>query len=352
MPNDTSVCNVKRRMSSLAPVTQGEYLQQVASESQCARCYSDDESEDLPRVLEPSEMDHDDGADEDTTVIPPSTECLFCRHASSELDKNLAHMKSVHSFNIPDIDNLQTDLQTFLTYLSLVINQYFECLFCGQTKHSAEAIRAHMTTVGHCMLRLSSDSEFLEFWQTSGEEENDARVAPIRILDDGDLLLPSGVVVLSRSARVRPRHISARQSDSMSVVLADDQPAHMQSPDSSLSPNVKTLELARRDEMGIIGLSDQQRRSLVVLQRAERSRELRQRNAQRSSVEKIGNQQKHFKVSVTPNSEERLLSLGSWMPEIPGWLSIDHCNAVLWLYHRLVLILPLKRQHICSNKWR
>lgn len=46
----------------------------------------------------------------------PVTDCLFCPHHSRSLLKNLAHMTTVHSFFLPDVEFL-VDLKGLIRYL-------------------------------------------------------------------------------------------------------------------------------------------------------------------------------------------------------------------------------------------
>ena len=117
-----------------------------------------------------SEHESGDEDDDEEILLPPPEQCLFCPSTFIAVDENLDHMKSSHGFQIPDSETLQTDLETFIAYLALVIHRYTSCLYCSHAKGSAEAVQAHMLAKGHCMLDLSPGSEFLEFWDASQED--------------------------------------------------------------------------------------------------------------------------------------------------------------------------------------
>ena len=46
----------------------------------------------------------------------PLNECMFCSHASHDLECNVAHMTERHSFFLPDAEYL-ADLEGMLAYL-------------------------------------------------------------------------------------------------------------------------------------------------------------------------------------------------------------------------------------------
>ena len=71
-------------------------------------------------------------------------QCLFCPQTSADRDRNVSHVRVAHSFVVPPTDELTTDLDTFLSYLALVVDTAHTCLWCGSEKRSSEAVRAHM----------------------------------------------------------------------------------------------------------------------------------------------------------------------------------------------------------------
>jgi len=222
-------------------------------------------------------------------------------------------MASAHSFHIPDIEQLQTDTETLIDYLRCVIYEFNSCLFCGFSKYSAEAAKAHMISKGHCMLDMSEGSDFLDFWMVEKvflEDDNAASEDAVpsqppkldggaKKLSETEMLLPSGVRVFApsevstsfgRGASTSSRKASAPRR------IAEVQNAIYSS--SSTTNPIHTRSLAMRDTMGLIGLPDQQRRALAATEHKIMKRENRAMFQQRWIVEKIANRQKNFKVSL------------------------------------------------------
>lgn len=77
------------------------------------------------------------------------TDCLFCTHTSESFDDNMAHMTSVHSLFIPDIEFL-VDLRGLIRYLGEKISVGNVCIFCngkGRGLRSIDAVRKHMVNI-------------------------------------------------------------------------------------------------------------------------------------------------------------------------------------------------------------
>ena len=239
-----------------------------------------------------------------TIEVDEVAQCLFCTHASNDLDDALSHMQRAHGFIVPNQDHLATDLETLITYLALVIDVYHACLLCGHEKHSPEAVRAHMQAKGHCQLDLSEGSEYLDFW-TSHEDQADDQPQSISSID-GEFRLASGVIISTKSAsrksakRYQNRKESPEQND---LVMSGTDLSFRTSRScldltSSFQRDQTKQVLARRDASGIVGLTDGQKRSLAVAHRRAKTTEDRARNRAQWTLEKMGNQvkQKHFKV--------------------------------------------------------
>jgi len=173
-----------------------------------------------------------DAAEED--VLPfgegeaiPNTSCLFCCFSSSpDVEENLKHMSSLHSFFVPDLEYL-VDLEGLLTYLGEKVGCGFLCLWCnekGKAFHTVDAAQTHMRDKGHTKMLHEGDAllEYADFYDyrpsypdydsekgmetdmevecgskfSQDEEEVDVEEV------DGDgytLVLPSGVTVGHRS---------------------------------------------------------------------------------------------------------------------------------------------------------
>lgn len=250
-------------------------------------------------MLPADDNDRNDPYDDTTTDC--NTRCLFCPHLSLSLDQNLTHMRLRHNFHIPESGRLTTDIETLLSYLFTIIEDFQACIYCGVEKRSAEAIRTHMLDKGHCMMDLSTESEFLEFWESlPGDFES-----PRRRLPGGDeLMLVTGRTIQSKAAhRASNRRGEAATSASHALALVSDGTVKQSKTPRSGTVNSSSpsTTLARRDAMGIVGLSQQQQRALALGHMKTVSDESRARNQARWAVETMGNKvkQKHFKVTMS-----------------------------------------------------
>jgi pre-60S factor REI1 len=233
-------------------------------------------------------------------------------------------MSSTHGFQVPNLSSIQTDLETFISYLSMVVNSYHECLHCGHVKQSAEAVRAHMIAKGHCMLDLSENSEYLDFWKEGEGEEgvedtsDDYSDKPVEsrgaqgssientvLLSDTELRLASGVVATSRhgesstATRAKKSRAARTQSAALDASLENPGPDHANQNDATSKPNRHTTRaLALRSSMGLVGLSSSEVHALAVQQRKIDLSAFRARKKAQWTLEKMGNKvkQKHFKV--------------------------------------------------------
>ncbi|KAM3424136.1 hypothetical protein BST61_g11318 [Cercospora zeina] len=308
------VYNVKRRVDVLPPVPLEFYQNEVVGPS---RGSEEAASSSMPDTMnngaQPSgstslsdqAMQCDpvfdsmiDDADDD------ESDCLFCNRRFDSLPDSQDHMQQAHGFFVPNADELATDMDTFITYLALVIETYHSCLYCGHEKHSKEAVQAHMLDKGHCQLDLSRDSEFLDFWNPESGLATDIDSAQTIPTTVNDFRLASGQIISNRHAgRGSVLNFPNRHSNPESCALAPiPASSHRHSTSySDLSPSsasdYKTRALARRDERGVVGLSDLQKRALAVTQRKAKTTEDRANNRARWALESMGNKvkQKHFK---------------------------------------------------------
>lgn len=246
----------------------------------------------------------------------PASQCLFCRKRASNSEMNLVHMSTTHSFHVPDINDLQTDVETLLGYLHCVIHEFHSCLFCGTCKYSAEAVKAHMVSKGHCMLDLSAGSDFLDFWDSAEEADEEGVDVEECSLTQGDndtpkmlaqvemLLLPSGARIFARGESPNHSFKSAPHRGKSSQATATSSPSIALSQPKVSTP---TKSLTTRDTMGLVGVPDQQRRALVATEHKMMKREHRAMLQQRWIVEKIANRQKNFKVRLSKEGSQRHL---------------------------------------------
>lgn len=113
----------------------------------------------------------------DTSLSPTqdSTRCLFCALISPNTDENISHMSSVHSFFLPSASTSTAAVEPLLSYLSLLIYTYHECIYCAREKNSVQGVQSHMRDKAHCKLDVSLYEDFFssgEHVDTQEEEDN------------------------------------------------------------------------------------------------------------------------------------------------------------------------------------
>ncbi|KIL93858.1 hypothetical protein FAVG1_02420 [Fusarium avenaceum] len=139
---------------------------------------------------EDTEEEEDEGESSTPEFIPG--QCLFCAQDSATLDDSMKHMATAHSFNVPFQDLLAVDLETIISYLHFVINNYRECICCGTRRGTVEGIQHHMSAKGHCRFDISTETE--GFYQIP-EAENTLTEKQ----DPSDpVKLPSGKIISHR----------------------------------------------------------------------------------------------------------------------------------------------------------
>ncbi|KJE89661.1 zinc finger protein [Capsaspora owczarzaki ATCC 30864] len=170
----------------------------------------DDEEEDLEaeylaRAVELSEED-----------------CLFCSRKSASFEANMEHMAYDHSFFIPDMQYL-VDLRGLIKYLGEKIGTGNICLYCngkGRSFRSIGAVRKHMISKGHCMLKDDEELEFADYYDfrstypdfdpnnpdaNADEEVDEQRLIALGTAviseDDMELTLASGAKLGHRALR-------------------------------------------------------------------------------------------------------------------------------------------------------
>ncbi|KAL5320225.1 hypothetical protein ACEPPN_011026 [Leptodophora sp. 'Broadleaf-Isolate-01'] len=300
-PDHHSVYNLKRKMTSLPPIPRSVFDEQINISK---KDKSDSESQE--------DEDDDDEFEEEEEFTP--TKCLFCPTSSQSTSSNLSHMSLSHNFIIPDLDHL-LDIDSFLGYLSTIINTFHECLSCGSVKCSKSAVQDHMRGKGHCRLNLEEDAlELGDFWEVDESEEDDGHVSGEErsaVLVEGELRLPSGKI-LGRRTKTRnpfPKASSLSRSPSSSP---PQQPIDGQSqPVASSASGISTIRRTapksgpsneRRivprpgTSTSLIGLSDVQQRALRATEMKIEKVETKAKKMYEAKVDKKGNKQKTFRV--------------------------------------------------------
>jgi pre-60S factor REI1 len=313
-----SVYNIKRRIASLPPLSQDVFEKQIQEAIE-----KDAESS--------SSSDEESSGDERSLRVSP-LQCLFCNQNFASEDKshdsedesadedepneatiiafttNLKHMRQTHNLQIPNLDKL-TDPRSFIEYLATEIRIWHECLYCGATKPSTAAIQAHMRDKSHCMLNFDREPELLEFWEegVSTRKLPDEGAEGGRRLDEGEMRTGTGKILGSKElAQVaRKEAIKEAKKKTAAARLEAPEPTAESTSDAEPAPSstaqagpsttltirdnsqhtpppplssAAQRQLARRELMGITGLTEQQRHALMVTEKkAQRSEAVAQR---------------------------------------------------------------------------
>lgn len=315
MRGEWHVYNLKRKMTSLPPISRSVFDSQIISQGK--------------ESSESSSQSEDEQSESDDEEFIPSR-CLFCPISSTSTLANLTHMTDAHKFYIPDIEHL-LDIDSFLSYLSTIISSFHECLSCGSVKSSKSALQDHMRGKGHCKLNLEDDPlELGDFWEVSeseGESEEDEgdgegkgkEQGPVMV--EGELRLPSGKILgrrnKSRKPHFKPTSLSrSRSSSPLQNIEGQPQPqpqsqSHPTAPttssSSALSPihtpkPIRTTRMEHRivprpgTQTSLIGLSDVQQRALRATEMKIEKVETKAKKMYEAKVDRKGNKQKTFRV--------------------------------------------------------
>lgn len=88
-------------------------------------------------------------------------ESLFDGHVSDSFEANVARMKKLHSFAVPDLCALE-DPGGLYAYLQEKVCRRHSCLYCNRVFGTIEACRSHMRDVSHCRINFERDEIALE----------------------------------------------------------------------------------------------------------------------------------------------------------------------------------------------
>jgi pre-60S factor REI1 len=244
-----SVSNLRRRVAGLPAESHEDYDTTHPVPKLAHRIDAADHKKRLSSSLLAVDSDSESESESESELeLPPSTTCLFCPHDSSELATNLTHMSSTHGLFIPS----SCDVLTFLEDLAMLVFEYNECVYCGASKGSVDSVQTHMRDKGHCKIRQESD------------EDSSLNLTVMRISDD-EMRLPNGTIINSRSS---DRPGLAHYTCSRSRVQRNDQHA--------ITANAEArheTRIAVRGEMGLTGLTTEQRRALMSTEKKAKTRE-------------------------------------------------------------------------------
>lgn len=303
--------NLKRKIASLAPIS-AQLFDRTATKFQ-------DGTNGEASFREAKEIDVLDFQPHRVDIERDHTpaQCLFCSIDSPTVDDNVEHMFKVHGMFIPNQDDLE-DAEGLLTYLFNIISEFRECLYCGKTKETVEGIRSHMIDKGHC--KIAFDEELDQFYDFEGEPEDSTEEGVTRTEEehveadrtspepkhvfhpdsDHELRLPSGRTLghrsLSRYYRQNlhsyptPAERAASRAIIAAEAVGDDNPMPGHSG--------RQLATSARSEMGMIGVSDLEKRALRATEKKALKQEARARTQHEWRINKESNNQKTFKVNV------------------------------------------------------
>ena len=305
-----SAYNLKRKIASLPPISVDIFDRNVTKLR--------DGPTDIRQLGQTDETGSSDTQPSRTKIEIGYTpvRCLFCNFDSQTMDDNVEHMFKVHGLFIPNQEDLE-DTEGLLSYLSTVISDFRECLYCGKTKETVEGIRSHMIDKGHCKLAFDEElDQFYDFETGSddGAEEQVIRedkeqvetekASPPREHDfhtdnDHELHLPSGRTLGHRSlSRYYRQNLhayptAAERAASRAITAAeaangdDPMPDH---PGRQLAPR-------SRGEWGMIGVSELEKRALRGTEVRALKQEARAKNQHEWRVNRESNHQEHYRVS-------------------------------------------------------
>lgn len=251
---------------------------------------------------DPEADSDDDGNCSEASQDFDSNICLFCNEEFDSLEHNMLHMFKIHGLFVPDQEHL-IDLSSLLGYLSLLITDFNECLYCGKIKGSVEGIQHHMISKAHCKINLDEKSQLEDFYDFP--QDRDFQLLEVK---DGekDVHLATGKTLVHRSRaylfhqRV-PTHAPSSTAGQLSLEeTASSDTASTLGPEQTqaLTATNKALITRKSNSQALIGISDTQRRTLRAVEKKMMSMEIRTRKEYERKVEKIGNKRKFFRASV------------------------------------------------------
>ncbi|KAK0667559.1 C2H2 type zinc-finger-domain-containing protein [Cercophora samala] len=276
------------------------------------------------------------------STIPPFTpgQCLFCPHPSPLFLDSIEHMQRSHGLFIPDRQTFTSEnLESLFEHLHLIVFGYQECIKCGTTRASVQAIQQHMTgKPGHCTFDISDpDSEFAELYRqifekaaTEDQEDNEQETPnvwnkPRTVqVDEDSLRLPSGRIISKKSSATPPapsatnssrlRHHRTRMSAAATEIeyTLQEEPINdveepAQPSNSETAPGtqvvlskrerkraraIESYQLTRmgaNDRTSLMHLPVSQQRALLATQQRHQEKMQTEERRQRAKIDRKGN---------------------------------------------------------------
>jgi pre-60S factor REI1 len=208
-------------------------------------------------------------------------------------------MHTEHAMSIPNADTV-IDLQSFVGYLATEVRTWHECLYCGAIKQSTLSIQSHMRDKGHCRLNFDREPELVDFWEQGQCEDEDIDAAGKEEeqkvdLSATEIYFASGRVVSSRHAAKARKNASRERSPATLKTIS--LPHGGDSIPPIVAPELASRQhLSCRQEMGLLGVSVQQRQALVVVEKKAQRSEAAARRAREWVYAKGANSQKFDQV--------------------------------------------------------
>jgi pre-60S factor REI1 len=248
----------------------------------------------------------------DPSPFDPSM-CFFCTQKSSSTDENLNHMRMVHGFLIPDQEHV-IHMESFMGYLHALIMDFKECLYCDTTRSTSKGVQQHMLTKGHCKISSIDDqSEYRDFYEyTTGyhvitpqlqARETEGRES--RGNDPRYMHLPSGRVIGDRNtAQAHDKQRTSQQEsrtthpDRQEIRNADLSMLNQEVSPEAQPETKKSLSMSARNQKGLIGVSEWQKRTLRATEKKVLRDEIQARNRYQARIERGANRQEHFHVRL------------------------------------------------------
>ncbi|KAE8149534.1 C2H2 type zinc-finger-domain-containing protein [Aspergillus avenaceus] len=270
-----------------------------------------------------------------------SSRCLFCNEKSADIQQNTDHMLKSHGMFIPEKDFL-VDLEGLLKYLHRKINENSECIYCHGIRNSPEGARGHMRDKGHCMIAFETEDEQIEIgqyydfrstyadgeddedesmvedggvkvdgeddgWETEtsassvGEDEDEDELdgKPAVYATEYELHLPSGRTAGHRSLAKYYRqnlrnYPTAEEREARQLAIENGEVDPEEQKSRGRNHN-RALVTRANGGMGMVGVTDDQKRIAAATERKDRTRAIRQEQRVTARVNRAANNQKHFR---------------------------------------------------------
>ncbi|KAJ4327660.1 hypothetical protein N0V84_001910 [Fusarium piperis] len=237
-----------------------------------------------------SDSGSDHEVDQDDMPEFEPEKCIFCSHQASDIDDNLAHMKTTHGLAIPYQENLVVGPATLIWYLHFVIFGYHECILCGTRRRTVEGVQQHMLDKGHCRFEMSD--EMMEFYDVEGLNSHSTQdlVRP----DEDSIRLPSGKILSHRSqtaSSIRPRINQSTSAEQEPAAIPGAPPSDALTnrgrKETAMATQLSRLSV--KDQQSLIHLTAPQQRSLLAQRKKELETAKRSERRMRIRMDKHSN---------------------------------------------------------------